>query len=53
MAYSFRHVQRLMKNAEVFVKKPRPEPSPADKEDLDRSDDELKKSGDVTRMQWS
>ena len=44
VAHSRRHVQRLMKEAEVSWKKPRPEPASADEEDLERDDDELKKS---------
>ena len=44
VAHSRRHVQRLMKEAEVSWKKPRPEPASADEEDLERYDDELKKS---------
>ena len=44
VAHSRRHVQRLMKEAEVSWKKPRPEPSSADEEDLERYDEELKKS---------
>jgi transposase len=45
VAYSLRHVQRLMKEAEVSWKKPRPEPSSADEEDLERHDEKLKKPG--------
>ena len=44
VAYSRRHVQRLMKQAEVSWKKPRPDPSSADEEELEQYDEELKKS---------
>jgi transposase len=44
VAYSWRHVQRLVKEAEVFWKNPRSEPASADEEDLERDDDELTKS---------
>ena len=44
VAYSLRHVQRLMKKAEVSWKKPRPEPSSADEEEREQYDEELKKS---------
>ena len=44
VAYSRRHVQRLMKKAEVSWKKPRPEPSSADEEELEQYDEDLKKS---------
>jgi len=44
IAYSLRHVQRLMRKAEVSWKKPRPEPSSADQEELEEYDEELEKS---------
>ena len=44
VAYTRRHVQRLMKQAEVSWKKPRPEPSTADDNELEKYDEELKKS---------
>lgn len=44
VAYSRRHIQRLLDQAEVFWKKPRPEPSSADEEELEEYDEELKKS---------
>jgi transposase len=44
IAYSRRHVQRLMDQAEVSWQKPRPEPASADQEELEKYDDELKKS---------
>jgi transposase len=54
IAYSHRHVQRLMNKAEVSWKKPRPEPSSADEEDLERYDEELeKKSGNGTTTRQS
>ena len=48
VAYSLRHVQRLMKKAEVSWKKPRPEPSSADEEELEEYDRELKKKSRET-----
>jgi transposase len=52
VAYSRRHVQRLMKKAEVSWKKPRPEPSSAIEEELEEYDEEVeKKSGNATRTQ--
>jgi hypothetical protein len=43
-----------MNKAEVSWKKPRPEPSSADEEDLERYDEELeKKSGDGTTTRRS
>ena len=54
IAYSLRHIQRLMKEAEVSWKKPRPEPSSADEEELEEYDGELKKkSADATTTQQS
>jgi len=54
IAYSLRHVQRLMKKAEVSWKKPRPEPSSADQDELEEYDEELeKKSGTETQTNWS
>jgi len=44
VAYSLRHVQRLMNKAEVSWKKPRPEPSSADDQELAQYDEDLKKS---------
>jgi len=44
IAYSLRHVQRLMNKAEVSWQKPRPEPSSADEEELQEYDEALKKS---------
>lgn len=52
VAYSRRHVQRLMRKAEVSWKKPRPEPSSATEGELEEYDEEVeKKSGTATRMQ--
>jgi len=54
VAYSRRHVQRLMKKADVSWKKPRPEPSSADEEELEKYDDDVeKKSVDVTTTRRS
>jgi len=44
VAYSRRHIQRLMNKAEVSWQKPRPEPSSADEEELHEYDEDLKKS---------
>jgi transposase len=44
VAYSRRHIQRLMNEAEVSWKKPRPEPASADEEELEQYDEDLKKS---------
>jgi len=44
VAYSRRHIQRLMNEAEVSWKKPRPEPASADEEEIEEYDDDLKKS---------
>lgn len=43
VGYSRRHVQRLMKRAEVSWKKPRPEPSSADEEELEEYDEDVEK----------
>jgi len=52
VAYSRRHIQRLMRKAEVSWKKPRPEPSSATEQELEEYDEEVeKKSGTATRMQ--
>lgn len=54
VTFSRRHIQRLMNEAEVFWKKPRPEPSSADEEDLERYDEDLeKKSADETTTRRS
>lgn len=54
VAYCRRHVQRLMRQAEVSWKKPRPEPSSADEEELEQYDEELKKkSADATMTRRS
>jgi transposase len=54
VTYSRRHVQRLMKMAEVSWKKPRPDPSSADEEELEQYDEDLqKKSVDETTTRQS
>lgn len=54
IAYSRRHVQRLMKKAEVSWKKPRPEPSSPDEEELEEYDESVQKKSDAeTKTQSS
>lgn len=54
VAHSRRHVQRLMNKAELSWKKPRPDPSSADDEELEEYDDSLeKKSGTEMKTQRS
>lgn len=54
VAYSRRHVQRLMNEAEVSWKKPRPEPSSATEEEREKYDEEVeKKSATETKTRRS
>lgn len=54
VAYSQRHVQRLMNRAELSWKKPRADPSSADEDDLENYDEAIqKKSGSETKTRRS